>query len=595
MFAPPTPVQSLQARAQPGGVTPELLRLLAQMKVKQETDAAMRDMAMKMNQQPPTVAQQVEQSNVQQKMQQMAGLPGLMAQGQTPPAQGTGQLPGAGGTDLAQQMPMPPTQGMARGGIVHLRSNLPGRYAGGGIVAFSAGDEVRIPGGGYAPERVDDGLSYTEQIKRLINFMPELLYGGATKLADMSADAIHTAEKIAPDVVHNLLSAPGASAPLVPNGAQPQSASAPTPASAAPQAPSFPAPGGSPGGSPQTSLRDMPVAGGNSAAAPRQQAAAQPQAAAPMPVAQAPQQDPAQVQFQQQLMSDNAAARAANPDQAREQGRQRWQSEVGQGQQASIDSQRGGIAALRELQAKRAAAAPSAFQTFLNAAGQNINARGGLGGAMQGVGAAVTGARTAAADQAISDQERINILNAAMQKAIDDNNYGGYQAAEKARDSVIGEREKAQTAGAQIADMNTRMQGLKENNFATTQTSLANNKANHETQIAVANIHAAAQKASAKIASDRQEALDNRNDINGLKSEIAAAEKTLTRYSPDKLLLLSGAEQADAVQEIAWAKAVREGNRARLAQLTGVEYKGAAPGAGAPGLDLSKWGQPKVK
>jgi hypothetical protein len=129
-----SPTQSLQARAQPGGITPELIRLLAQMKVKQETDAAARDMAMKMGQQPPTVAEGLNEElegNWRQKLEQKLG--GLQAIAQQQAPQGAPTMPAP---------PAQPTQHMAAGGLTKLRSNLPGNYAGGGIVAFEEGGGV---------------------------------------------------------------------------------------------------------------------------------------------------------------------------------------------------------------------------------------------------------------------------------------------------------------------------------------------------------------------------------------------------------------------------------------------------------------------
>lgn len=129
-----SPTQALQARAQPGGITPELIRLLAQMKVKQETDAAARDMAMKTGQQPPTVAEGLNaelEGNWRQKLEQKLGGLNALAQQQAP--QGAPTMPAP---------PAQPTQHMARGGLAKLRSNLPGQYAGGGIVAFEDGGGV---------------------------------------------------------------------------------------------------------------------------------------------------------------------------------------------------------------------------------------------------------------------------------------------------------------------------------------------------------------------------------------------------------------------------------------------------------------------
>jgi hypothetical protein len=129
-----SPTQALQAKSQPGGFTPALIRLLAQMKVKQETDAAARDMAMKMGQQPPTVAEGLNEElegNARQQITQKLG--GLQAIAQQQAPQGAPTMPAP---------PAQPTQHMAAGGLARVRSNLPTHYAGGGIVAFDDGGGV---------------------------------------------------------------------------------------------------------------------------------------------------------------------------------------------------------------------------------------------------------------------------------------------------------------------------------------------------------------------------------------------------------------------------------------------------------------------
>ena len=73
----PNATESLMARKP--AMPPDFLTLLAQMKVKQDTDAAQRALSMQAGQQPPTVAQQVEAQNLNNARQEIAQKMGLTA------------------------------------------------------------------------------------------------------------------------------------------------------------------------------------------------------------------------------------------------------------------------------------------------------------------------------------------------------------------------------------------------------------------------------------------------------------------------------------------------------------------------------------
>jgi hypothetical protein len=164
MFNTPSPDVSMLARKDPG-VPPDLQVLLAKQQVDKALQALQSAQAMVQGQQGqgmPTVSELLGQQ-VQQQVQQLSQ-PAPMPQQKVTlqKAQGLAQLaqqqqgPQAAPQQAAQpqQLPRQPTQ-MARGGIVHLPSNLPGSYAGGGIVAFSGGDEVPM----FADPSVMRGIS----------------------------------------------------------------------------------------------------------------------------------------------------------------------------------------------------------------------------------------------------------------------------------------------------------------------------------------------------------------------------------------------------------------------------------------------------
>jgi hypothetical protein len=149
--------QQLQQRY---GQNKELLDLLALQKLTSEKQAAARDMQMKMQQQPGTIAQQREQEALELTKQEMGSTLGelagrtkgtldqkqvmqqqnmqKMAQGQPPVAQGgIGALMGG-------QQARPPMQGVPpqAQGLANARMQAPVQMAKGGIVSFADGKEV---------------------------------------------------------------------------------------------------------------------------------------------------------------------------------------------------------------------------------------------------------------------------------------------------------------------------------------------------------------------------------------------------------------------------------------------------------------------
>ena len=157
--------QQLQQRY---GQNKELLDLLALQKLTSEKQAAARDMQMKMQQQPGTIAQQREQEALELTKQEMGSTLGelagrtkgtldqkqamqqqnmqKMAQGQPPVAQG-----GIGALMGGQQArpPMPPQGGPQAAGLPNARMMQAARggpvrrMAQGGIVSFAGGEEVK--------------------------------------------------------------------------------------------------------------------------------------------------------------------------------------------------------------------------------------------------------------------------------------------------------------------------------------------------------------------------------------------------------------------------------------------------------------------
>ena len=152
--------QKLQQRY---GANKELLDLLALQKLTSEKQAVARDMQMKQQQQPGTIAQQREQEALQLTKQEMGGTLGdlagrtkgtldqkqrmqqknmqQLAKAQPRKPAGIAGLPGLAGMSPAPQRRMPPqTQGVANARMMQAaQQGGPIRMAGGGIVAFANG------------------------------------------------------------------------------------------------------------------------------------------------------------------------------------------------------------------------------------------------------------------------------------------------------------------------------------------------------------------------------------------------------------------------------------------------------------------------
>ena len=541
----PSPTQSLQARAQPGGITPELIRLLAQMKVKQETDAAARDMAMKMGQQPPTVAEGLNEElegNWRQKLEQKLG--GLQALAQQQAPQGAPTMPAP---------PAQPTQHMAAGGLTKLRSNLPGNYAGGGIVAFDGGG----PAWKNLERRADEtSAEYVARVERAkaedpsfsASAGPAALLKALFSHRGVGAYPEEPPEAGVPDVNRQQL-----------QGEAPAQQAAPAP-SATPKAP--PAAARKPA---------APPASGQKAGV-----AAIPQnvvpVAAPVPGLQADYETNAR----KDINADPAMAGLIE----RTASKERRQAELG-----------GDEAALRAARRQDEETHRTRFNESMAATKPNLLSRLALLGAnARGTQYGNAALQMDAAEQNWQDRNskglaellkrkgEVDAMSLADKKATFDYAEGRGTAAQTA---VADSRKGALTSAGQLLAQRgqdaAHLQGIGMNN---------------ETQLKVANIQAASDRAAAKIVADRQDQADKRNDITGLKSEIAAAEKSLAKYTPQVLMLLTPGtpEHAAAIQDMAWAKAVREANRARLAELTGVEYKTAPAAAVAvpAGVKVSK-------
>ena len=212
--------QQLQQRY---GQNKELLDLLALQKLTSEKQAAARDMQMKMQQQPGTIAQQREQEALELTKQEMGSTLGelagrtkgtldqqqnaqqqnmqRMAKGQPPVAQGgIGALMGG-------QQARPPMQGVPpqAQGLANARMQAPVQMAKGGIVSFAGADgNNEVVGVGTPASRGlkkffagDPNFKNRKELERAVQDKYGLLAGAAGNFMTQTDEAREYASKIA--------------------------------------------------------------------------------------------------------------------------------------------------------------------------------------------------------------------------------------------------------------------------------------------------------------------------------------------------------------------------------------------------------------
>lgn len=423
----PSPTESVRAQAQPQ-IPPDLLNLLAQMKVKQATDAAARDMAAKMGQKPPTVAQQINgelEGNARQEIAQKLGLPGLMAQAQ-PQGQPQSQAP-----DMAP--PEQPTQHMARGGLTKLKSNLPKEYAGGGIVAFSGEEDSVVPDPGTeAPltmaelldriKRHAAGPGISDRLRAsLTDPLREYLTTDAA-----TRDAYRAQRETTEDVAAQQTAAP-------------QAAPAPKAAPAVAK--------------PQRELSARPPAAQNQGIA------------AVVPPVPAPVVESKQAKQDADLYSAIVGTATQDNEARARRAAELDEKQTGASREAAFAGQREGIAKLAALQEAAKANRPSKLIRGLQLMGKNQHALG-LGGAFAGVSEGIDETNAGYSKEDIANQDKLNTLNQGMLEALAQNDV---RKANLFRDSYKEEAQRqkdAQATGASIRNTNVNSQTQRDMNAA---------------------------------------------------------------------------------------------------------------------------------
>jgi len=138
----------------------ELMDLLAMQKLKTEKEAASREMALKAEQTPNTIAEQYEQQLVGMNKNEMAGqVAGVLGQKQKQSQQKQQAMGMPPQKPQGQRPPMP--QGAPQGIASQPRPNMQG-MAQGGIIGYAAGDKVEAKGSRLEQALKAIGVSYKD-------------------------------------------------------------------------------------------------------------------------------------------------------------------------------------------------------------------------------------------------------------------------------------------------------------------------------------------------------------------------------------------------------------------------------------------------
>jgi hypothetical protein len=151
-----------------------------------------------------------------------------------------------------------------------------------------------------------------------------------------------------------------------------------------------------------------------------------------------------------------------NPDAEQQKAIDFQQSMLGPNREAAINRKLAQQAGLKALYERQIAERPSGLQVALERMAQNIREPGGFGAAMQGVSQAGQAAREGYTKQEINQLNALSAIDDEIDKAIENNDVGKYNAGVARRKEVQIEMNNALTAGASLANVLESTQARKQ-------------------------------------------------------------------------------------------------------------------------------------
>jgi len=179
----------------------------------------------------------------------------------------------------------------------------------------------------------------------------------------------------------------------------------------------------------------------------------------------APEMSAENAEFNRSMQAAALRGVSQDPDAEQQKAMEFQQSMLGPNREAAIARKREQQAGLKALYERQIAERPSNFQVALDRMAQNIHEPGGLGGAFQGVSPAVQAAREGYTKQEITQLNNLSAIDDEIDKAIENNDVGKYNAGVARRKEVQIEMNNALQSGTSLANVLESTQVRKENRF----------------------------------------------------------------------------------------------------------------------------------
>lgn len=254
-------------------------------------------------------------------------------------------------------------------------------------------------------------------------------------------------------------------------------------------------------------------------------------------IEQPPEMSPENAEFIRQTQAVAARLRDQDPEAAGRAASAMQQEMLSPNREAAIARMREQQAGLKALYERQKAERPSGLQVLLERMGQNINAPGGFGAAMQGVSQAGQAAREGYTKQEITQLNALSAIDEEIDKAIAADDVDKYNAYVTRRKDIEGQVKSGLESSTSMSDVLQRTLAGRQSNFATVQQ----------------------RRESQRLEDERKRELANQ--ANATKLELAAqAEATKRELANDRLLQL----QIANINRLGTTEAAREANLFKL-------------------------------
>jgi len=182
-----------------------------------------------------------------------------------------------------------------------------------------------------------------------------------------------------------------------------------------------------------------------------------------------PEMSPEKVAFGERAAAAIEKLRDQDPEAEQRKAMEFQQSMLGPNREAAIARKREQQAGLKALYERQIAERPSNLQVALDRMAQNIREPGGFGAAMLGVSPAVQAAREGYTKQEITQLNALSAIDDEIDKAIQDNDVGRYNAGVARRKEVEGQITEGVRQATTMTDVNEKVTAGLQRNYETVQ------------------------------------------------------------------------------------------------------------------------------